>query len=87
MKIDNVTRRGFIKAGATGLGALALGAQSVPGSSAAPASDQAAAGQVRIAVVQQESVPGAVEKNHGARKGPAGHVTVLSVLRFGLEEG
>lgn len=63
MKIDNVTRRGFIKAGATGLGALALGAQSVPGSSAAPASDQAAAGQVRIAVVQQESVPGAVEKN------------------------
>jgi len=63
MNRERVSRRGFIRAGAGGLGALALGAHTSPAGPAEVSGNKAAEGKVRIAVVQQDSVPGAVEKN------------------------
>ncbi|HUU28078.1 MAG TPA: carbon-nitrogen hydrolase family protein [archaeon] len=63
MKEDSISRRGFIKAGAVSLGAIALGARTASGSPVEPVGENAGSGKVRLAVVQQESVPGAVENN------------------------
>lgn len=63
MKASRVSRRRFIKAGAGGLGALTLGAQAALSSAAEVPESGVTGGKVRLAVVQQESVPGAVENN------------------------
>jgi predicted amidohydrolase len=64
MNMMGVTRRTFIKIGATGsLSALALDASSVFSETSAPAGVGPPDGAIRIAVVQMETVPGAVDKN------------------------
>ncbi|MBN2289949.1 MAG: carbon-nitrogen hydrolase family protein [Candidatus Glassbacteria bacterium] len=69
MKSGGISRRNFIRAGAGSLGALAISS-----SSAAAGTDEAmegspAEGKVRIAVVQQETVPGAVDENRSKALG------------------
>ena len=64
MKAESVSRRDFIKLGtAGGLGALALEARSAPAGPENAAGDESPVGKVRVAVVQMETVPGAVENN------------------------
>lgn len=63
MDSATVSRRNFIRTGTGGLGTLALIATGGPAESAQPLTGSVAEGQVRLAVVQQETVPGAVEKN------------------------
>ncbi len=61
MSEDKISRRRFIETGAGGLGALTLGVRDI--FAAEPPDDQSGDGKVRIAVVQQHSVPGAVDNN------------------------
>ena len=64
MKVESVSRRDFIKYGAAGgLGALALDSRTAPAGPEKSAEHEAPGGKVRLAVVQMETVPGAVEKN------------------------
>ena len=63
MKEPGVSRRDFIRAGAGSLGAIALGSQRASSGSAERLEGSAAGEKVRISVVQQASVPGAVESN------------------------
>jgi len=63
VKEDKVSRRKFIKASAGSLGTLALGIKNAPAGQDGPAANDAPSGKVRIAVVQQETVPGAVDRN------------------------
>ena len=63
MNSDRVSRRNFIRTGTGSLGALALDTGSAPANPAEAHTGIVAEGLVRIAVVQQDSVPGAVEKN------------------------
>ena len=63
MNGDGVSRREFVKAGAGGLGVLMLAERGVSAKPAQSAATQPAREKVRIAVVQQNSVPGAVQAN------------------------
>ncbi|MFC1537306.1 carbon-nitrogen hydrolase family protein [Gemmatimonadota bacterium] len=63
MTADKVSRRSFIRAGTGSLGALALGARGVSANAVEPAGNNTSSEKVRIAVVQQDSRPGQVEKN------------------------
>jgi len=63
MHEKNVSRRAFISAGAGSFGALSVDVQGAPVTRNVPASPEHAGDKVRIAVVQQNSVPGEVEKN------------------------
>ena len=69
MRIDSVSRREFVKAGAGGLGALMLAERANPAETVAPAQAKKADEKVRIAVVQQDSVPGAVQANRSKALG------------------
>ena len=63
MSADNVSRREFMEAGAGTLGAFALGVSEVSAESSDPAGEADVSEKVRLAVVQQDSRPGAVEQN------------------------
>lgn len=63
MTEDGVSRREFVRASAGSLGVLTLGWPSVSAKPVEPVEDTMAHKKVRIAVVQQHSVPGAVEAN------------------------
>lgn len=63
MAADNVSRRSFIKAGTRSLGTLALGARRIPAYAAESAENNVSKEKVKIAVVQQDSRPGQVERN------------------------
>ncbi len=63
MKASDITRRNFLKTSAAGAGALALRARDLPAAAAGPLTPLPAEGKVRIAVVQQDSAPGAVDAN------------------------
>ena len=73
MGAKRVSRRGFIEAGAGALGALALGVSEVPARGTAPAADDAVGAKVRLAVVQQDSIPGAVPSARSENPGYVGH--------------
>ena len=62
MESDGVSRRAFVKAGA---GVVALGGVGVSAEAAGSSESKIDRETVRIAVVQQGSVPGAVEANRG----------------------
>ncbi|MCP4612367.1 MAG: carbon-nitrogen hydrolase family protein [Planctomycetes bacterium] len=63
MAADNVSRRSFIKAGTGSLSALALGVRGVSVHAGEPKENNNSREKVKIAVVQQDSRPGQVEKN------------------------
>jgi predicted amidohydrolase len=64
MNVNSVSRRDFIKIGAVGgLSALPLHSHSAQGKTQITAESSPLAGKIRLAVVQMETVPGAVEKN------------------------
>ena len=63
MRIDRVSRREFVKTGAGGLGALMLADRANSAETVAPVQPRKTREKVRIAVVQQNSVPGAVQAN------------------------
>jgi len=63
MKEESLSRREVIRAGAGGLGALALSGCGISAELAQSSQSSMAGEKVRIAVVQQNSVPGAVEDN------------------------
>ena len=63
MAEDNVSRRSFIKAGTGSLGALAFGVRGVAAHAGEAAENNISREKVKIAVVQQDSRPGQVEKN------------------------
>jgi len=63
MSTEHVSRREFMEAGAGTLGALALGASEATAQDTESAGDAGTGEKVRVAVVQQDSRPGAVERN------------------------
>ncbi len=63
MNENKITRKRFIETGTAGLGVLALGVRDVSADEHKPHSGKAVNSKVRIAVVQQHSVPGAVDSN------------------------
>jgi hypothetical protein len=64
MKVRSVSRRDFIKVGAAcGLSTSALHTGAARGESPISAENGLPDGKVRLAVVQMETVPGAVERN------------------------
>jgi len=63
MRGHRLSRREFVKVGAGGIGAWRLTEHAAPAQAAQAAQDRTAKQTVRIAVVQQDSVPGAVEAN------------------------
>lgn len=66
MNEKDLTRRSMLGSGAVSLGALVLGVREIPSQEPAPQlppEPSSCGGPVRIAVVQQDSVPGQVEEN------------------------
>lgn len=63
MQDDRLSRRNFLAAGAGSLGMLAVGSATLRVSHATASDGQPPAEKVRIAVVQQNSVPGEVDRN------------------------
>ena len=64
MKVSSVSRRDFIKAGAaSGLSTAALHTGTACGEALTSAENSRPDGKVHLAVVQMETVPGAVERN------------------------
>lgn len=63
MREQGISRRLFLEAGTISVGAMTLGVRHVVADEPSLPQDPAAGGPVRVAVVQQDSVPGAVEEN------------------------
>ena len=63
MEADSISRRSFIKASTGSISALAFGARGIPAPVTEAVENSISRERVKIAVVQQDSRPGEVEKN------------------------